>query len=133
MINDLPVKSEVTNWRDLDLSKRHREWGFDCPAVDVDFLLIEYDMCEPKALIEYKRDTAAPFKSGHPTYKAINKLCHNAGIPFFVVIYDSLFSWFKVIPHSAHAKLYYQNKKSMLTEKEYISFLYDLRGRSVPG
>ena len=34
------VRPERTGWRDEKLSQRHRMWGWDCPAVDIDFLLL---------------------------------------------------------------------------------------------
>lgn len=40
-LEEKEVKLEKTCWRDLDLLKRHRVWGWDCPAQDIDFL--EYD------------------------------------------------------------------------------------------
>lgn len=38
---------ERTGWRDERLSRRHREWGFDCPMVDCDFIAVEFDHKEP--------------------------------------------------------------------------------------
>ena len=32
------VKREVTFWRDLKLLARHRDWGFNVPGEDIDFL-----------------------------------------------------------------------------------------------
>lgn len=37
------VAEERNGWRDERISKRHRQWGRDCPAVDIDFLMLEYD------------------------------------------------------------------------------------------
>ena len=48
------VRQERTNWRDQELSARHRTWGFNCPAVDLDFLMVEYNIGKPVGLIEYK-------------------------------------------------------------------------------
>jgi hypothetical protein len=38
-------------WRDEAISQRHRLWGFNCPAVDIDFLMIEYDQGKPAACV----------------------------------------------------------------------------------
>ena len=46
---DKSVRAERTHWRDEALSERHRLWGYDCPAVDVDFLL--RDLVKASALI----------------------------------------------------------------------------------
>ena len=35
--------------RDAWLSGRHRVWGKDVPAMDLDFILAEYDRCLPMA------------------------------------------------------------------------------------
>jgi hypothetical protein len=45
------VKKERSGWRDLELSGRHRRWGWDCPAVDLDFLFLEYDKGKAVALV----------------------------------------------------------------------------------
>ena len=45
---------ERHNKRDEILSAKHRRWGYDVPAVDIDFLLVEYDRAKVQALIEYR-------------------------------------------------------------------------------
>ena len=54
----MTVKEERSGWRDEMLSQRHRDWGFNCPAIDIDFLLIEYNSAKVKALVEYNMDEA---------------------------------------------------------------------------
>ena len=54
MSDDSTVKKERNGWRDEAISLRHRLWGWDCPCVDIDFLLIEFDKSLPVALVEYK-------------------------------------------------------------------------------
>jgi hypothetical protein len=46
--------SERTGWRDESVSRRHRKWGFDCPATDLDFMLLEYNHGAPVAVVDYK-------------------------------------------------------------------------------
>jgi hypothetical protein len=53
------VAKERSGWRDLELSQRHRAWGFDVPAVDIDYFLA-YDNGKAVALIEYKHERAQP-------------------------------------------------------------------------
>ena len=53
----MDAKAENTFWRDGALSLRHKKWGYDLPALDMDFLMIEYDHGIPVALIEYKLET----------------------------------------------------------------------------
>ena len=40
--------ASATGRRDLRINDRHRKFGQDCPGVDLDFVLIEYDIrwCE---------------------------------------------------------------------------------------
>ncbi len=45
---------ERTGWRDREISQRQRRWGFHCAAVDLDFVLVEYCVAAPVAIVEYK-------------------------------------------------------------------------------
>ena len=93
-----PVKSEHTFERDLTLCTLHRQWGYDVPATDIDFL--EYDNRNPNALVEYKkRDnwrTAPVDKDANLT--ALIRLGNRAQIPVFCVFYKPDHSMFRVIP-----------------------------------
>ena len=51
------VKQERTNWRDEALSQRHRQWGWNCPGLDLDFVFLEYDKGRAVAVVEYKTKT----------------------------------------------------------------------------
>ena len=125
------VKQERTGWRDSDLSARHRRWGWDCPAVDLDFLLLEYDKGKAIALIEYKHEDAMPQYATHPTYQALNDLGNRAGVPVFVVRYKRDFSFWTVIPLNLDAKKLIGHRINM-TEEEWVSFLYNIRGYNLP-
>lgn len=131
------VRQEATGWRDLSLSQRHRTWGYHCPAVDIDFLLIEYDKAEPIALVEYKRINSTVMPYTHPCYLALIKLANRAGIPFFDVRYDKEFTKWVVRPLNilAHQKIQEEDLATgevEMTEREYVSLLYRLRGREMP-
>jgi len=125
------VRKERTGWRDQSLSERHRQWGWDCPAVDLDFLFLEYDRGKATALIEYKNEHAKPQMAAHPTYQALIDLGTRANIPVFAVRYADDFAWFLVVPLNQNAKDSLSNRQQM-TEREYVAFLYTLRGYSVP-
>ena len=123
---------ERTGWRDEKISRRHREWGVDCCATDLDFLLLEYSSCEGgevklSALIEYKHQNAKVQNSGAPQYKALRLLCNPANLPLFAVRYADDFSSFTVVPLNRHA-LKYLAEISTLSETEYVTLLYQLRG-----
>lgn len=125
------VKPERTGWRDLALSERHRRWGWDCPAIDLDFLLLEYDRGKAVAIVEYKHEHADVQYASHPSYQALIDLGDRAGIPIFACRYAADFSWWRVTPLNKVAKKYLNNQRTM-SEKDWVSFLYSLRRRSVP-
>ncbi len=125
------VKKERTGWRDMSLSERHRRWGWDCPAVDLDFLFLEYDKGKAVALIEYKHENAQPQYATHPTYQAMIDLGNRASIPVFACRYKGDFSEFIIVPLNSKAKEILPNRCAM-TEREWVTFLYSIRGYDVP-
>lgn len=125
------VRQERTGWRDESLSQRHRFWGWDCPAVDLDFLFLEYDRGKATALVEYKNEHASPQRASHPTYQALIDLGSRAGIPVFAVRYADDFAWFLVVPLNDTAYMQLPDRAEM-SEREYVAFLYRLRGYEVP-
>lgn len=128
----MEVSKERTGWRDdLRLNDRHRQWGWDCPAVDVDKLFIEYDQAKPVALVEYKHENAEPASSKHASIRALIEVGNRADLPVYGVRYANDFSWFKVVPLNNVAKIFLSERQQM-TESEYVAFLYRLRGRTMP-
>ena len=125
------VRPERTGWRDEALSGRHRRWGWDCPAVDLDFLFLEYDHGKASAIVEYKNEHAAPQYASHPTYQAMIDLGNRAKIPVIACRYSDDFSIWKAVPLNAEAKKYLPERKS-LTEQEWVKLLYRIRGYDVP-
>ena len=125
------VRQERTGWRDEALSQRHRRWGWDCPAVDLDFLMLEYDHGKASAIVEYKNEHAAPQYASHPTYQAMIDLGNRAGIPVIACRYADDFSSWKVTPLNDKAKEYIPTRKEM-KEPDFVSLLYRLRGYDVP-
>lgn len=133
----MEVRNERTGWRDEGISRRHREWGYDCPAQDIDFLLIEYDKCKPVALVEYKNVHAPGQYKDRPQYKALINLGNMAGLPVFNVRYADDYSAFTVTALNELAANALPGGKSnpprvRMNEAEYVSFLYKLRGRDIP-
>lgn len=122
------VREERTGWRDLSLSRRHRRWGWDCPAVDLDFLFLEYDRGKAVALVEYKHERAAPQYATHPTYQAMIDLGTRAGIPVFACRYKDDFSVWRGVPLNESAKHWLARPVEM-TEREWVTLLYRIRGR----
>ena len=124
------VRKERTGWRDQNLSERHRLWGWDCPAVDLDFLFLEYDRGKATALVEYKHEKARPQTAAHPTYQAMIDLSNRAGIPIFACRYKGDFSRFQVTSLNSKARDFLPERQNM-TESGWISFLYMVRGRKI--
>ena len=120
---------EQTGWRDEQISIRHRAWGADCPAADLDFVLVEYYFAKPVAIIEYK-NTRNPPDLTHPTIKAMSDLATRAGLPFFVARYWPKTWAFVVVPVNDYARSYFTDPLPM-TEREYVQFLYKLRRLSL--
>jgi hypothetical protein len=113
------------------LSERHRRWGWDCPAVDLDFLFLEYDRGKAVALVEYKHENAPPQYRTHPTYQAMIDLGNRAGIPVLACRYAADFSWFRITPLNSRAKEHVVGQCDM-TEKQWVTLLYKIRGYDVP-
>lgn len=141
MRNELGVRTESTGWRDDWISDKHRSWGYDAPATDIDFLLVEYDHNIPKALIEHKtfgcRDQFG-WDQIRRWHMPVSNLATLASIPSFVVLYDRDNSLFAVSATNDRARMI-RGKDGMfgsdeieMNERQYVSFLYYLRGRSVP-
>lgn len=127
------VRPENLEFRDGDLSIRHRLWGFDCPAVDLDLLMVEYNNGKAAALVEYKF-AASPTPNpnlGHPTMRAVAGLANDSGIPFIVAFYTRDPWTFRVFRGNAHACRIYKTDGRLLTEREFVESLYFIRNRAL--
>lgn len=125
------VKRERTGWRDEALSLRHRVWGWDCPAADIDFLMIEYDGGWPKALVDYKAFSILDFNFSHPNIMAQARLAAFGKIPAMVVEYHKAKWWFRIMPTNEYARQIYYSFQVM-SEQEFVASLYRIRGRALP-
>jgi len=130
------VRAERTGWRCEAISRRHREWGYNCPAVDLDFVVAEYNHGKPVALIEYKEKRAQPPDALHPTYQALIALAdgYKAGsIPCLIAVYCAEHWWFQVYPLNDSARRHYQHLKAdeRITEQRFVRSLYLLRQKTL--
>jgi len=127
--------TEIMGLRDWRLSERHRQWGWDTPSCDLDFVLIEYDSAMPKALAEYKHCSPSGNSKveENASIRAFRMLAHMAGLPAWVAFYRP-WSWsFKVFSlNDAAREIWGAEEYVVLTELEYVAALYRLRGRSLP-
>jgi len=127
------TKQERTGWRDNSISFRHRLWGDGLALLDIDgiFLGIEAKYKTPIALIEYKHELAPAQKITDWSFEVLSNLGTMAGLPVFAVRYADNWSWWNVIPVNKMAKEKLPQRKEM-SEFEYVSFLYQLRGQNMP-
>ena len=126
------VREERSGWRDESISKRHREWGFNCPGVDLDFLMVEYNHGLPIAVVEYKHWKARSVNMKHPTYQALRRLCDNYrsddvdGLAFLIARYWPE-SWsFRIRPANSIATRWFCENEPM-TEQQFVMRLYKMR------
>jgi hypothetical protein len=133
--DDRPVRAERTGWRDWRISLRHKCWGFDCPAVDIDFPMIEYDRGRCMAFVEYKHECSAMLSKEeiekNRSFQAMTHLGNQAQVPVLLVKYANDFSWFRVFPLNYVAKFFIP-KCAEMGEREYVELLYKMRHSTAP-
>ncbi len=122
------VRQERTGWRDGQISERHRHWGFNCPAVDLDFLVVEYNLGKPVGLIEYKHHRAWTPNLAHATYRALTALAdgYREPLPFLVAFYWPDIWAFRILPVNDYAHEHFETGET-LSEREFVRRLYKLR------
>lgn len=129
------AREERYGTRHDGLTARHRAWGDDCPATDLDLLLIEYDQRKAVAIIDYKEGFDRPLTvSEKASLAAQRDLADRAGLPFFIVRYR-LADWtFVIAAENERARLAVNEAwlGVRVSERNYVRFLYHLRGRPVP-
>ena len=127
---------ERTGWRDQEISGRHRTWGFNCPAVDLDFLVVEYNLGLPVGLVEYKHFHARMPHKDHPTYRALRDLADSYAdgpLPFMLAFYWPDVWAFRVYPLNDVSHAFYSQvpdfdgESVLLTERRYVKSLYLMR------
>lgn len=128
------VRSEQTGWRDLAFSRRHREYGIDCPATDID-CLVEIARGVPAAIIEYKKANAN-LEASYQSVRSLEILADRARLPFFVVLYRAIRDrWFFRIVHANSRGFHLLSPLSgsilpvNMAERDFVRFLYTIRGR----
>jgi len=125
--NTLPDATE--NWEGEILSHRHRDWGWDCPVVDIDFIVVNNG--KPVAIVEYKnrQSFSSPSKfKFHPTGKTLSFLSDTAipKIPLLFVYYNDRFTEFRIYPVTRGWDKYDDYFGVDLNREEYFNFLKTL-------
>ncbi len=121
---------ERTGWRDMAISQRHRLYGYDCPMFDIDFMCVEYDKSMPVCLVEYK-NIQGQLNVDSANIKALINLGNMANLPAFAALYVNDFSLYLIYGLNDLAKKYFSSPK-IITEVEWVEFLYKLRGKNAP-
>jgi hypothetical protein len=125
------VRPERTGWRDAELSERHRLWGWNCPAVDLDFLMAEYNHGKPVAIVEYKHRRAQKPEITHPTYQTLIALADgykDGPLPCLIAFYDPDGWRFKVQPINQAAQTAFADlQDGWISEQAFVRRLYLLR------
>jgi hypothetical protein len=132
---DAPVKPRFTNHDDSFLLRdRHRLYGAQCPALDIDCLMIETDFFKTQAIIEYKR---YPYFVNVKSVqcRTIKQLAADlkVEIPAAVVVYNPAnnFDVF-VVPLNQLAKEAFETyckPGRWMPERHYVQYLYRIRGK----
>ena len=125
------VAPERSGWRDLELSQRHRDWGFNAPAVDVDYFLA-YDNGKAAAMIEYKHARARGQDFTSRNYQAFVDVATRAGIPAFSARYYPPTFWFRVTPLNLLAAKFVSLDYADMSELDYVTLYYHIRGSQIP-
>jgi hypothetical protein len=127
------VRAESTGWRDLSLSLRHREWGVDCPAADID-CLVEIARGVPVAIIEYKKANAR-VEDAIQSIRSIEILADRAKVAFFLVRYSIARKrwYFRIERANAIGTEMLRTDgyriPAPFSEVEFVRFLYRIRRR----
>jgi hypothetical protein len=125
--------SERTGWRDQEISKRHREWGMNCPAVDLDFVLLEFNHGVPVAVVDYKHCAKANPLEGLNEWaiKSMSELYnkHGENLPFFVARYWPGTWAFMVRPMNDPARKLVPDEWRPMTEQQWVTGLHRIRKR----
>lgn len=136
---------ERLNKRNLTYNNRHRQWGIELTAMDVDFMEYDSKTGKPLALIETKFGLIKEVDLNEPAFDALCMLAREE-IPVFCLIYypmdasgqlvgaerpfeDVEHIQFVVAPANRCAKQYVPSRKRM-TEAEWVSIVRKLHGVS---
>lgn len=133
------LRRETRMEYDRMLSERHLNfWGDDCPAVDLDFLMCEYNHGISVAIVDYKHHKAKFENTNSKTFQTLSELYgpDRRQLPFYIARYWTENWSFKLLAVNAAARAAIERLSSgkfdvhqeiPLSEKQYVSFLYRLR------
>lgn len=123
-------RERLTEFTGYEVSEWHRTRGEHLPCVDMDFVVIEYDLGMPKAIIEHKHENWRCQNWNSPSFIALREVAapRRYELPFYVVKNKHDCSEFKVKPMNLSAlRMLSGNFQKTMTEQEYDRFLHKLR------
>lgn len=124
------VSDETRVRNSLLLSHRHREWGHDCPAVDLDFVLAEYNHGVAVAIVDYKHHLEDIASTNGRTHQVLADFHDVDGhqYPFFIARFWPDTWAFKVRAMNDRARLHLCTAEwQPCNEQQYVRMLYRLR------
>lgn len=122
---------EKLGWRDERISERHRVYGSNVPATDLDFVVVEYDSAEPRALVDYKHVRVGYPDLNTASMRAMAALADRSGIPFVVARYDPSWWTYTLYPGNGIAQRHFRFGEA-LSERQYVAWLYRVRSQEMP-
>lgn len=142
---DLQVR--MAFW-DEGFSQRHRQWGYDCPADDIDqivadvpmgdkdvpsTMLVETSYGRPYALVEYKHERGLQVDRSRYArqWGVYTWMADRCGIPAFCVFYRREDYAMYIVPLNDIAKGYCKQEK-WVPERLWVKVLYRFRGMDIP-
>ena len=130
------IATDIANGSVSDsISDRHRGYGNNCPATNIDCLLYEYNHMQPVAIIDFKARRLAANDRTSFNARATANLCNMARIPFYLASYSNSEWSFILAPVNAIATQLMQKHgmtETKMSELQFVTFLYDLRGKRLP-
>jgi hypothetical protein len=131
------VKEERSHWRDEEISERHKLWGFNCPAIDLDFVMTEFDTYMPIAFFEYKKEPCSSIIINKcPEFKVLINLGNMCHLPSYFCKYrktEDSFEFSIMALNRIAIDMTPKDKTGVwLLEKQFVDFLYWLRKRDTP-
>lgn len=130
------MRKTDSGWRDPGLSAWHEARRMHCPAPGMSFVMVEYDRGEPVGLVNYiRRGEALPRGEGVVrVYTGLGELSGpNGPLPFLTAVYDP-YNWAMTLyAHNpaARALMPRDQKMNQVSEYEFVSVLYQMRGRYI--
>lgn len=109
---------------DVAIKDRHRLWGFDVPAADIDWLVTEYCYRKAKALNEYKHAEAKRENTLGANLDSMVDLARSARKHAYMTRWQSEPHW----AFEVHSLQPGDRRVRRMSERQYVEFMYQIRG-----